>query len=439
MARIKLYDFTNRAEESRLTMLDFEGAAAAVTAYEAENPVASPYVESDLDHIPRLAEDGINTSRALTEIAYAIAPQINEARATDIAFVQNAAASNGATLGLSEEEMFDPDDVVVEGQQLVLEGFKKRAFASILGLINLLITIGEIIARLLASIISNTSKDITKITTIIPNVGKSILVRDDANFDGANPERFGYLLSNGSEKFTMENVLKNAISASEHYAYAHTSLIKYAQMAGKFHEGLKTKPPSMMVPDVMKVVDDFIRNLPKSEVSGLTFSIPAGDQVITSGSKIEQIAEAMNKYTLVADQSSAEFKGEVPFFSTADLKSKGDDLLTATCIVVAMRTPIGLMLTTINSNTRSMKELRLKFESDIERLTSKSEEADKVRERAIGGEMINVLVKHSNVISDYARQILNGQAKRIKLVRAMLEAGTYPEKDARPEAATPKK
>lgn len=180
MARISLFDNVNK-NAFELALLSAEDLLAAIPA-EQQDPNAE--IEEDevelvirrtdetIDESSELAEIAVRTSATLEDTAYMIAPTIPEARASDIALIRQIASTSAANLGMSDEDMFQADDRLVEGQAIVLEGFKERAAQALYAVWVIIANIAEQLFKLLQALFKNLVIAYSKIVGIATAVNK---------------------------------------------------------------------------------------------------------------------------------------------------------------------------------------------------------------------------------------------------------------------------
>ena len=163
MARISLFDNVNK-NAFELALLSAEDLLAAIPA-EQNDPNAE--IEEDevelvirrtdetIDESSELAEIAVRTSATLEDTAYMIAPTIPEARASDVALIRQIASTSAANLGMSDEDMFQADDRLVEGQAIVLEGFKERAAQALYAVWVIIANMAEQLCKLIQLLFKN--------------------------------------------------------------------------------------------------------------------------------------------------------------------------------------------------------------------------------------------------------------------------------------------
>lgn len=135
MARISLFDNVNKntfelallSAEDLLETIPPEQKDPAAEIEEDEVELVIQRTDETINESSELAEIAVRTSATLEDTAYMIAPTISEARVSDVALIRQIASTSAANLGMSDEDMFQADDSLVEGQAIVLEGFKERA------------------------------------------------------------------------------------------------------------------------------------------------------------------------------------------------------------------------------------------------------------------------------------------------------------------------
>ncbi|EMZ8829424.1 hypothetical protein ABE755_002142 [Escherichia coli] len=180
MARISLFDTVNK-NAFELALLSAEDLLAAIPAGQ-NNPNAE--IEEDevelviqrtdetIDESSELAEIAVRTSATLEDTAYMIAPTIPEARASDVALIRQIASTSAANLGMSDEDMFQADDRLVEGQAIVLEGFKERAAQALYAVWVIIANIAEQLFKLFQMLFKNLGVAYAKITKVATAVNK---------------------------------------------------------------------------------------------------------------------------------------------------------------------------------------------------------------------------------------------------------------------------
>lgn len=180
MARISLFDNIDK-NAFELALLGAEDLLATIPS-EQKDPTAE--IEEDevelvirrtdetIDESNELAEIAVRTSATLEDTAYMIAPMISEARASDVALIRQIASTSAANLGMSDEDMFQADDRLVEGQAIVLEGFKERAAQALYAVWVIIANIAEQLFKLLQMMFKNLAIAYKKITDIATAVNK---------------------------------------------------------------------------------------------------------------------------------------------------------------------------------------------------------------------------------------------------------------------------
>lgn len=296
MARISLFDNINK-NAFELSLLSAEDLLAAIPA-EQNDPNAE--IEEDevelviqrtdetIDESSELAEIAVRTSATLEDTAYMIAPTIPEARASDIALIRQIASTSAANLGMSDEDMFQANDQLVEGQAIVLEGFKERAAQALYAVWVIIANIAEQLFKLLQVLFKNLVVAYNKIVGIATAVNKG--------------ERHIKQLDKPTEN--MVNMFPNAKSANAMFASKHIE-----QLAGSA-SGVDSL--FKQVADINKKVADLtdITLLPsildkyllaiKSSLNKVVFPESGGKEFVIQGlDAVENERDAIKAYTLV--------------------------------------------------------------------------------------------------------------------------------------------
>lgn len=180
MARISLFDNINK-NAFELALLSAEDVLASISP-EQQNPNAEieedevelviRHTDDSIDENSELAEIAVRTSATLEDTAYVIAPTITEARASDVALIRQIASTSAANLGMSDEDMFQANDKLVEGQAIVLEGFKERAAQALYAVWVIIANIAEQLFKLLQTLFKNLVLAYAEITKIASEVNK---------------------------------------------------------------------------------------------------------------------------------------------------------------------------------------------------------------------------------------------------------------------------
>lgn len=180
MARISLFDNINK-NAFELALLSAEDVLASISP-EQQDPNAE--IEEDevelviqrtdetIDESSELAEIAVRTSATLEDTAYMIAPTITEARASDVALIRQIASTSAANLGMSDEDMFQANDQLVEGQAIVLEGFKERAAQALYAVWVIIANIAQQLFQFFKIIFKNLGIAYARITAIATAVNK---------------------------------------------------------------------------------------------------------------------------------------------------------------------------------------------------------------------------------------------------------------------------
>lgn len=180
MARISLFDNINK-NAFELALLSAEDVLASISP-EQQDPNAEieedevelviRHTDDSIDENSELAEIAVRTSATLEDTAYVIAPTITEARASDVALIRQIASTSAANLGMSDEDMFQANDKLVEGQAIVLEGFKERAAQALYAVWVIIANIAEQLFKLLQTLFKNLVLAYAEITKIASEVNK---------------------------------------------------------------------------------------------------------------------------------------------------------------------------------------------------------------------------------------------------------------------------
>lgn len=180
MARISLFDNINK-NAFELALLSAEDVLASISP-EQQDPNAEieedevelviRHTDDSIDENSELAEIAVRTSATLEDTAYVIAPTITEARASDVALIRQIASTSAANLGMSDEDMFQANDKLVEGQAIVLEGFKERATQALYAVWVIIANIAEQLFKLLQTLFKNLVLAYAEITKIASEVNK---------------------------------------------------------------------------------------------------------------------------------------------------------------------------------------------------------------------------------------------------------------------------
>ncbi|EKC0519032.1 hypothetical protein OOS50_004021 [Escherichia coli O157] len=180
MARISLFDNINK-NAFELALLSAEDVLASISP-EQQDPNAEieedevelviRHTDDSIDENSELAEIAVRTSATLEDTAYVIASTITEARASDVALIRQIASTSAANLGMSDEDMFQANDKLVEGQAIVLEGFKERAAQALYAVWVTIANIAEQLFKLLQTLFKNLVLAYAEITKIASEVNK---------------------------------------------------------------------------------------------------------------------------------------------------------------------------------------------------------------------------------------------------------------------------
>ena len=180
MARISLFDNINK-NAFELALLSAEDVLASISPEqqdanaeieEDEVELVIRHTDDSIDENSELAEIAVRTSATLEDTAYVIAPTITEARASDVALIRQIASTSAANLGMSDEDMFQANDKLVEGQAIVLEGFKERAAQALYAVWVIIANIAEQLFKLLQTLFKNLVLAYAEITKIASEVNK---------------------------------------------------------------------------------------------------------------------------------------------------------------------------------------------------------------------------------------------------------------------------
>lgn len=180
MARISLFDNINK-NAFELALLSAEDLLAAIPTEqndpnaeieEDEVELVIRHTDETIDESSELAEIAVRTSATLEDTAYMIAPTISEARASDVALIRQIASTSAANLGMSDEDMFQADDRLVEGQAIVLEGFKERAAQALYAVWVIIANMAEQLCKLIQLLFKNLAVAYKKITDVATAVNK---------------------------------------------------------------------------------------------------------------------------------------------------------------------------------------------------------------------------------------------------------------------------
>lgn len=296
MARISLFDNVNK-NAFELSLLSAEDLLATIPA-EQNDPNAE--IEEDevelviqrtdevIDESSELAEIAVRTSATLEDTVYMIAPTIPEARASDIALIRQIASTSAANLGMSDEDMFQADDRLVEGQAIVLEGFKERAAQALYAVWVIIANIAEQLFKLLQMLFKNLVVAYNKIVGIATAVNKG--------------ERHIKQLDKPSEN--MVNMFPNAKSANAMFASKHIEQLA-ASASGMDSLFKQVADINKKVADLTdltllpSILDKYLLAI-KSAPNKVVFPESGGKRFVIQGlDAVENERDAIKAYTLV--------------------------------------------------------------------------------------------------------------------------------------------
>lgn len=296
MARISLFDNVNK-NTFELALLSAEDLLAAIPT-EQNDPNAE--IEEDevelvirrtdetIDESSELAEIAVRTSATLEDTAYMIAPTIPEARASDIALIRQIASTSAANLGMSDEDMFQADDRLVEGQAIVLEGFKERAAQALYAVWVIIANIAEQLFKLFQMLFKNLVVTYNKIVKIATAVNKG--------------ER--HIKQLDKPTGNMVNMFPNAKSANAVFASKHIEQLA-ASASGVDSLFKQVADINKKVADLTdltllpSILDKYLLAI-KSALNKVVFPESGGKEFVIQGlDAVENERDAIKAYTLV--------------------------------------------------------------------------------------------------------------------------------------------
>ena len=296
MARISLFDNVNK-NAFELALLSAEDLLAAIPT-EQNDPNAE--IEEDevelvirrtdetIDESSELAEIAVRTSATLEDTAYMIAPTIPEARASDIALIRQIASTSAANLGMSDEDMFQADDRLVEGQAIVLEGFKERAAQALYAVWVIIANIAEQLFKLFQMLFKNLVVAYNKIVKIATAVNKG--------------ER--HIKQLDKPTGNMVNMFPNAKSANAVFASKHIEQLA-ASASGVDSLFKQVADINKKVADLTdltllpSILDKYLLAI-KSALNKVVFPESGGKEFVIQGlDAVENERDAIKAYTLV--------------------------------------------------------------------------------------------------------------------------------------------
>lgn len=296
MARISLFDNVNK-NAFELALLSAEDLLAAIPT-EQNDPNAE--IEEDevelvirrtdetIDESSELAEIAVRTSATLEDTAYMIAPTIPEARASDIALIRQIASTSAANLGMSDEDMFQADDRLVEGQAIVLEGFKERAAQALYAVWVIIANIAEQLFKLFQMLFKNLVVAYNKIVKIATAVNKG--------------ER--HIKHLDKPTGNMVNMFPNAKSANAVFASKHIEQLA-ASASGTDSLFKHVADINKKVADLTdltllpSILDKYLLAI-KSALNKVVFPESGGKEFVIQGlDAVENERDAIKAYTLV--------------------------------------------------------------------------------------------------------------------------------------------
>lgn len=296
MARISLFDNVNK-NAFELALLSAEDLLATIPA-EQHDPNAE--IEEDevelvirrtdetIDESSELAEIAVRTSATLEDTAYMIAPTIPEARASDIALIRQIASTSAANLGMSDEDMFQADDRLVEGQAIVLEGFKERAAQALYAVWVIIANIAEQLFKLFQMLFKNLVVAYNKIVKIATAVNKG--------------ER--HIKQLDKPTGNMVNMFPNAKSANAVFASKHIEQLA-ASASGVDSLFKQVADINKKVADLTdltllpSILDKYLLAI-KSALNKVVFPESGGKEFVIQGlDAVENERDAIKAYTLV--------------------------------------------------------------------------------------------------------------------------------------------
>lgn len=296
MARISLFDNVNK-NAFELALLSAEDLLATIPA-EQNDPNAE--IEEDevelvirrtdetIDESSELAKIAVRTSATLEDTAYMIAPTIPEARASDIALIRQIASTSAANLGMSDEDMFQADDRLVEGQAIVLEGFKERAAQALYAVWVIIANIAEQLFKLFQMLFKNLVVAYNKIVKIATAVNKG--------------ER--HIKQLDKPTGNMVNMFPNAKSANAVFASKHIEQLA-ASASGVDSLFKQVADINKKVADLTdltllpSILDKYLLAI-KSALNKVVFPESGGKEFVIQGlDAVENERDAIKAYTLV--------------------------------------------------------------------------------------------------------------------------------------------
>lgn len=296
MARISLFDNVNK-NTFELALLSAEDLLAAIPT-EQNDPNAE--IEEDevelvirrtdetIDESSELAEIAVRISATLEDTAYMIAPTIPEARASDIALIRQIASTSAANLGMSDEDMFQADDRLVEGQAIVLEGFKERAAQALYAVWVIIANIAEQLFKLFQMLFKNLVVTYNKIVKIATAVNKG--------------ER--HIKQLDKPTGNMVNMFPNAKSANAVFASKHIEQLA-ASASGVDSLFKQVADINKKVADLTdltllpSILDKYLLAI-KSALNKVVFPESGGKEFVIQGlDAVENERDAIKAYTLV--------------------------------------------------------------------------------------------------------------------------------------------
>lgn len=311
MARISLFDNINK-NAFELALLSAEDLLATIPA-EQNDPNAE--IEEDevelvirrtdetIDESSELAEIAVRTSATLEDTAYMIAPTISEARASDIALIRQIASTSAANLGMSDEDMFQADDRLVEGQAIVLEGFKERAAQALYAVWVIIANIAEQLFKLFQMLFKNLVVAYNKIVSVATAVNKG--------------ER--HIKQLDKPTGNMVNMFPNAKSANAVFASKHIEQLA-ASASGVDSLFKQVADINKKVADLTdltllpSILDKYLLAI-KSALNKVVFPESGGKRFVIQGlDAVENERDAIKAYTLVKNirvETEATVTGEI--------------------------------------------------------------------------------------------------------------------------------
>lgn len=296
MARISLFDNINK-NAFELALLSAEDLLATIPAEqhdpnaeieEGEVELVIRRTDETIDESSELAEIAVRTSATLEDTAYMIAPTIPEARASDIALIRQIASTSAANLGMSDEDMFQADDRLVEGQAIVLEGFKERAAQALYAVWVIIANIAEQLFKLFQMLFKNLVVAYNKIVKIATAVNKG--------------ER--HIKQLDKPTGNMVNMFPNAKSANAVFASKHIEQLA-ASASGTDSLFKQVADINKKVADLTdltllpSILDKYLLAI-KSALNKVVFPESGGKEFVIQGlDAVENERDAIKAYTLV--------------------------------------------------------------------------------------------------------------------------------------------